>query len=1085
MTGKLVVLLLGAVMVAVAVPALVCDADGIPTAQPPDGAIRTDAVAINDNPDPGSLPNDAVTWYAQTAFPLAARCRGMSCVESWPDSSFLYAIGGQGPYAEPRYADCLRYDVRTHTWLTLASMPDVCSNECAVWWTDNGGGTDSSGIYVLGKWDGPYDITATCYHWTKATNTWSSTEVPMYPGTPGTGNMAAVVGDSIFLMHQNVGTGVELHRYSIREGAWTLRATPPAQVISGGMCSYNGKVWQMGGWTATLGLQVYDPPTGSWTTLTSYVGTAGGNSPAIAGIAGRIYVWGGGDGWTGWSGVAYYDIAAGTWTTETSMPDAASGSFAGLIDSAGTPGMHRACGATTGAAVLTALHYRGAMTLPATPPTVTVTSPNGGEAWAVALPAVITCTHAGGTALTDSICLSLDGGTTWSFLFKEAAAATHTVPSVPNSPTTQARIQITATNAAGSNADASDADFSITTVLLPPTVRVVTPNGGETWAIGGTATITCTHLSGAAVTDSICLSLDGGATYSFMFKEAAAGTHTVPSVPNSPTTRGRIQITAINAAGSDADASDADFSIVTLPPTVTVTAPNGGETWTVALPATITCTHAGGAAVTDSICLSLDGGATYGFMFKEAAAATHNVTSVPNSPTTRARILITAINDAGSNADTGDASFTIAAGAVPPGSWHAQKAIPGALVKDGGAMAYNADNKLIYEMKGNKTLEFNSYNPADSTWTALSPIPAGLKAVKAGASMATGAGKVFVTKGNNTLEFYRYDIGDSVSPGGWLPATRTVPLGAGKKVKAGGSMAFVHKAAGDFVYLLKGYGTEFYRYDVAGDNFTALAHAPDGMMPKYDKGSWIVYDGDRYLYVYKSKYGPDRSEFYRYDVLAEAWVTTPTLNVIPIEDPMLSRRQKVADGSAAAFGNGALYAFKGNNSSTFWKYAPTDSVATWAEFETIPQVSQPGDRKKKVKSGAALAYYPDGNVFFAQKGNKTNQFWMYRPGTGRVYGTRPERDGVTAAGRLAICDCQLSIAPNPIVGSRVLHLTAGPLGHSTTISIYDALGRLVLARPLGHSTTNLLDVRNLSAGVYLVKLSSDGYTTSQKLVIER
>ena len=66
MTGKLVVLLLGAVMVAVAVPALVCDADGIPTAQPPDGVVRTGAVAINDNPDPGSLPNDAVTWYAQS-----------------------------------------------------------------------------------------------------------------------------------------------------------------------------------------------------------------------------------------------------------------------------------------------------------------------------------------------------------------------------------------------------------------------------------------------------------------------------------------------------------------------------------------------------------------------------------------------------------------------------------------------------------------------------------------------------------------------------------------------------------------------------------------------------------------------------------------------------------------------------------------------------------------------------------------------------------------------------------------------------------------------------------------------------------
>ena len=30
-----------------------------------------------------------------------------------------------------------------------------------------------------------------------------------------------------------------------------------------------------------------------------------------------------------------------------------------------------------------------------------------------------------------------------------------------------------------------------------------------------------------------------------------------------------------------------------------------------------------------------------------------------------------------------------------------------------------------------------------------------------------------------------------------------------------------------------------------------------------------------------------------------------------------------------------------------------------------------------------------------------------------------------------------------------------------------------------------LDLRNLSAGVYLVKLSSDSFQTSQKLVVER
>ena len=435
-----------------------------------------------------------------------------------------------------------------------------------------------------------------------------------------------------------------------------------------------------------------------------------------------------------------------------------------------------------------------------------------------------------------------------------------------------------------------------------------------------------------------------------------------------------------------------------------------------------------------------------------------------------------AVGDNNPANDIRNGTFTVRLAVANPG-WHAKSNIPGAtFAKDGGALAYNGDQGLVYEMKGNKTLEFYSYNPVDTSWTTLAPIPAGTKPVKGGASMATGAGKVFVTKGNNTLEFYRYNIADST----WLPATKTVPLGAGKKVKAGGSMAFVSKPedGGDFVYLLKGYGTEFYRYDVAADSFSALTPAPAGAKPKYDKGSWIAYDGSQYIYVNKAKY----NEFYKYDVLAEAWVTAPVLPGMPLVNPSSGKSKKVGDGSAAAFGNGALYALKGNNVNVFWKYTPG---GTWAELETVPQVAVTGDKKKKVKSGAALAYVPDMAAFYAQKGNKSNQFWQYGPSS-VMFAERPTRDGV-AAGSVTNVTLAMAVGPNPLATGYATLRYSLPKSGVVMLNVYDVTGRSVITRTLntGRTGSTALDLRNLSAGVYLVKLSSDSFQTSQKLVVER
>jgi outer membrane protein assembly factor BamB len=64
----------------------------------------------------------------------------------------------------------------------------------------------------------------------------------------------------------------------------------------------------------------------------------------------------------------------------------------------------------------------------------------------------------------------------------------------------------------------------------------------------------------------------------------------------------------------------------------------------------------------------------------------------------------------------------------------------------------------------------------------------------------------------------------------------------------------------------------------------------------------------------------------------------------------------------------------------------------------------------------------------------------------------------------------LSISPNPTRGTTLLHLTAGPLDHLTTLlRVYDASGRLVRHCSLQPGNRTLaLDLRGLSAGTYFV-----------------
>lgn len=201
-----------------------------------------------------------------------------------------------------------------------------------------------------------------------------------------------------------------------------------------------------------------------------------------------------------------------------------------------------------------------------TPPTITLLSPDGGESFAVNSSQNITWNASGGAGpLTISIDLSTDGGASFSPVTSGLSNTGSFAWTVPNLPTTQARIRVTASDGQTQASDTSNGNFTIA-ASSPLVVTVISPNGGETMPAGTLRTITWAASGGTgALTISIDFSSNGGASFTSVASGLAnTGSHSW-SVPNTPTTQGRIRVTAADAQTQANDISDANFTITAAP----------------------------------------------------------------------------------------------------------------------------------------------------------------------------------------------------------------------------------------------------------------------------------------------------------------------------------------------------------------------------------------------------------------------------------------------------------------------------------------------------------------------------------------
>jgi hypothetical protein len=220
--------------------------------------------------------------------------------------------------------------------------------------------------------------------------------------------------------------------------------------------------------------------------------------------------------------------------------------------------------------------------------------------------------------------------------------------------------------------DESSATVEEAVDTVDPVVTVTAPNGGESWASGSNHDITWSATDNVGVTAiDILLSTDGGATFptTIATGEANDGVYSW-TVPDELTAQARVKVIAYDAAAnSGEDVSDANFEITDgTDPSVTVTAPNGGEVWKSTWVQGIiwNATDNVGVASVD-ILLSTDGGATYPTTIAAGEENDGTYTwTVPDVVTAQARVKVVAHDAAGnSGEDASDANFEITDGIDP------------------------------------------------------------------------------------------------------------------------------------------------------------------------------------------------------------------------------------------------------------------------------------------------------------------------------------------------------------------------------------------------------------------------------------
>ncbi|MFN4812772.1 MAG: T9SS type A sorting domain-containing protein [Bacteroidota bacterium] len=284
---------------------------------------------------------------------------------------------------------------------------------------------------------------------------------------------------------------------------------------------------------------------------------------------------------------------------------------------------------------------------------LTLTSPNGGEVFAINTGQYIDWTAVGVTDV--DIEYSINGGNTWTFIGTQTGSPFYWWNPIPNTPSSNCLIRIKDANNT-TISDVSDAPFTI----AGGNITLYTPAGGNTWSTGSVNQISWDAPGINSV--KIEYSFDSMATWNTIVANYTTPGNYNWTIPNTPSNDCFVRVSNTNDL-SVFDINQAPFTITA--PYITVVYPNGGETFQSGYDYFIEFDAVG----VDSAMIeySINGGTTWTPIISSYAIG--SVTNyyqwvVPNTPSNNCLLRIKD-TQTGAIIDQSDFSFAIVFGGLP------------------------------------------------------------------------------------------------------------------------------------------------------------------------------------------------------------------------------------------------------------------------------------------------------------------------------------------------------------------------------------------------------------------------------------
>jgi hypothetical protein len=281
------------------------------------------------------------------------------------------------------------------------------------------------------------------------------------------------------------------------------------------------------------------------------------------------------------------------WHNETVAAAGTVGGYTSLaLDASGNPRISYYTGLSTGGD----LKYIEGLAEPGTGPSITLTSPNGGETFYTGFPLIMNWTYTGNPGTTvnidvikgESVLKTLTG-----IPIGPGGSGSYSV-TIPTSTPLGSQYMIKVRSASNAScSDTSDENFTIS----GPTITVTVPNGGETFSLGSPLPMNWNYHGNPGTT--VIIEVLKGDTMLKMLSgipigAGGSGSYSVTIPAGTPlATDYRIRVTGSSNPAST-DTSNGSFTIsADTSSSITVEAPNGGEDWVQGSTHTLVWNYAG------------------------------------------------------------------------------------------------------------------------------------------------------------------------------------------------------------------------------------------------------------------------------------------------------------------------------------------------------------------------------------------------------------------------------------------------------------------------------------------------------------